>query len=378
MTPYHSPVPDPRPRRWLTQFLFWTAVALFFTSQAMAWMASMDEGRKYTLLQRFTHQLPVNLFTYYLYWATLPVYVWMKRRFPLDGGRWRPGILVHTLASVAFAAAHLVIVQYLIRLWYRRNELAAAIDIFGDWPRFPRGAAQFLAGNIHIDILTYWVILGVFYLLDYQRRWRERELKAAQLERELTAAELQALKAQLHPHFLFNTLNSIASLMHSDVETADTMLVRLSDLLRRALESAGAQEVTLRQELDFLRPYLEIEQIRFQDRLAVDFDIPESALEARVPNLILQPLVENAIKHGIAPQPGPGRIAVRARREGERLRLEVEDNGRGLDEAPRDGVGLANTRARLARLYGGESAFELAAGTAGGLTARVTLPFRPA
>ena len=278
---------------------------------------------------------------------------------------------MHGLASVLLGAAHLPVSQLIFKLIY--SPLAG-------WSRFMPGLWPLFRDNIHLNILTYWAILGVYYVLDYHHRWREREVRAAELERALSEAQLQALKMQLHPHFLFNALNSIAALMHSDVEAADTMLVRLSDLLRRVLDQAGAQEVSLGQELDFLRPYLDIEKVRFQERLSVDFAIPPELLEARVPNLILQPLVENAIRHGIAPRTAPGRITVSAVREGETLHLEVRDNGRGLFEgrAPDEGIGLSNTRERLQRLYGEAQSFTLVNLPEGGMAARISLPLRPA
>jgi sensor histidine kinase YesM len=183
---------------------------------------------------------------------------------------------------------------------------------------------------------------------------------------------------QLNPHFLFNTLNAIASLMHKDVKLADRMITRLADLLRYALESTDAHEVPLRQELSFLERYLEIEKTRFGSRLTVRMEIPEQALDALVPNLILQPLVENAIKHGIERRSKPGLIELRAVCEDQCLRLTLTDNGPGLPAQPsaRKGIGVANTRARLAELYGAAHTFELRDAEGGGVVVEVTLPLR--
>jgi LytS/YehU family sensor histidine kinase len=213
---------------------------------------------------------------------------------------------------------------------------------------------------------------------DYYQRYRERELRASELEKGLVQAKLHALQMQLNPHFLFNTLHSISSLMHKDVEAADRMVMRLGDLLRAALASADTQEMTLRQELEFLERYLDIEQIRFGNRLTVKKNIEAATLEARVPNLILQPLVENAIRHGIEPWSRPGCIELGARRADNRLTLTVADNGAGLrDQEPvEEGVGLSNTRARLRELYGEAHHFELRHGPQGGLLAELTIPFR--
>jgi LytS/YehU family sensor histidine kinase len=197
------------------------------------------------------------------------------------------------------------------------------------------------------------------------------------LEKHLAQAKLQALQMQLNPHFLFNTLHSISSLMHKDVEAADRMIARLSDLLRAALDGAGTQQVTLRQELDLLQLYLSIEQIRFGSRLTVKMDIAPDTLGAQVPNLILQPLVENAIKHGIEPRAWPGCIESQARRQEGNLALIVSDNGAGLglNGVIKEGVGLANTRARLRELYGTAQSFELVRGRDGGVRVELSIPF---
>ena len=219
---------------------------------------------------------------------------------------------------------------------------------------------------------------------DYYRRFRERErraaqleVEAAQLETQLAQAQLDALKMQLHPHFLFNTLNSISVLMRDDATAANRMLIRLSELLRVALKSEGRQEIPLRQELEFLRGYLEIEQTRFQDRLMVDFDIEKETLDAQVPNLILQPLVENAIRHGIAPRAEAGLIQVQARRENSFVELCVSDDGAGLNESEMqgNGIGLSNTRKRLEKLYGEQYGFEISSPAGGGLQVRLKIPF---
>ncbi len=206
---------------------------------------------------------------------------------------------------------------------------------------------------------------------------RARELAASRLEGQLAQANLQMLKMQLHPHFLFNTLNAISSLMHRDVEAADRMIVRLSDLLRMALEKDDRHQVRLESELEFLHRYLAIEQIRFRDRLKVDIDVEPVCLSAQVPRLILQPLVENAIRHGIAMRSAAGRLAIRARRRGARLDLSVADDGPGLppNRPLRPGVGLANTQARLAQLYGGDGSLELVDGEGGGFEVVVEIPF---
>ena len=199
-------------------------------------------------------------------------------------------------------------------------------------------------------------------------------MRALELEGLLTRAELQNLKMQLHPHFLFNTLHTISVLMMRNVTAANRMLIRLSDLLRITLDNAGAQEVTLKQELDFLNGYLEIEQTRFHDRLTVNRDIDPATLDVMVPNLLLQPLVENAIRHGISTRADAGLIEIRSRREADRLVIEISDNGQGLPGNVKKGVGLANTEARLEQLYGNSHSFALLPAPSGGLLVRIVIP----
>jgi two-component system, LytTR family, sensor kinase len=230
--------------------------------------------------------------------------------------------------------------------------------------------------------MIYWLILLISYAFDYQRRYREGEVRATRLEAQLAQAQLQALKMQLHPHFLFNTLHSISALVHKSPNAADKMIARLGDFLRQTLENAGAQEVSLQQELEFLKCYLEIERIRFEDRLTIQFDIDPQTLDARLPNLILQPIVENAIRHGIAPRTGPGRIEIEARRFNGTLHVQVTDNGQGLSPDStngtivKEGVGLANTQARLKQLYGDDHRLDLANTAKGGLTVILEIPFK--
>jgi LytS/YehU family sensor histidine kinase len=220
--------------------------------------------------------------------------------------------------------------------------------------------------------------VGVSHGIEYYRRFRERELRASQLETRLAAARLEALRAQLQPHFLFNTLHAISALMNRDVEAAERMLARLSDLLRLTLDSAGEPMVPLKRELEFLAGYLEIEQTRFADRLTVQMNVEPDALDAPVPSLLLQPLVENAVRHGIAPRATPGRIEIRARRADGALHIEIEDNGRGLPREMREGLGLSNTRARLEQLYGPAHRFELRAakGDGSGTLVQLVLPMQ--
>ena len=208
----------------------------------------------------------------------------------------------------------------------------------------------------------------------FSRATEERE----QLEARLARAQLQSLRLQLHPHFLFNTLNTINALIGTDRHAAERVVSGLSELLRMSLSSASEQEVTLAKELELLTHYIEIQQIRFQDRLTVDFRIDPDARYALVPNLMLQPLVENAIRHGIAPRAAPGHVVVTAARRANRLELSVVDDGVGekTNRDHRDGVGLGNTRARLLSLYGSDHRFEASGGVTGGFAVRIEIPYR--
>ena len=239
---------------------------------------------------------------------------------------------------------------------------------------------RFLVGDAHSNLMVYWSLLGLWNSAHYYRKFQEQALAASRLEKSLSQARLDALQMQLQPHFLFNTLHAISTLMQRDVRAANRLIVRLSDLLRLTLENAGEQVVSLQRELELLEQYLEIQRTRFQDRLTVRMDIDPETLDARVPCLILQPLVENAVRHGIAPLSRPGRIEIRAHRQNGTLRLEVCDDGVGLKtgEGPLQGIGLGNTRARLAQLYGSSQTLTMNNAPSGGLVVSVELPFSSA
>jgi len=226
------------------------------------------------------------------------------------------------------------------------------------------------------NIVIYGGVVFAWHALTYYRDLQQRRLESAEMSALLQQAQLQALRSQLNPHFLFNTLHSIAELVHENPRLAEQMLLRLSDLLRKALHSSGAQEIALSEELDFVKAYLEIEELRLGERLSVTWDIAPDALTARVPSLLLQPLIENAIQHGIAPSTRPGTLAIRARRQGDFFEVQVHDNGSGLTgngSDRRKGIGLSNTCDRLQRLYGERQRFELINDQ--GLRVNVRLPF---
>ena len=346
--------------QWLLGFGFWTLIGLSFAFQF--YISSAKAGLEVTWRQAVSYALG----DWYVFAVlSIPV-VWLARRFDFEAGNRRRSLAVHVPASLFFSLAYMIL-RALVGRWQSEASFTEALQ-------------PLLVKTWHFNLLIYWVIVAVTFAFNYYHKYRERELRAAELEKQLAQAKLQALQMQLNPHFLFNTLHSISSLMHQDTEAADRMMVRLSDLLRAALESSDTQEVALRDELELLQRYLDIEQIRFGNRLSVQMDIAPETLDTRVPNLILQPLVENAIRHGIEPHTKPGRIELRARRAAGTLTLEVCDNGAGLRKngPTGEGVGLSNTRARLRTLYGEAHRFELDDAPGGGLRVRLTLPFRMA
>ena len=351
-------------RGWLRALLYfgvWTLIGVYFASQYYS-MSAME-----TNPVSWSRALEVNLVHYELWGLVGLLILGLNRRYPLDPGQWKKTLPVHLAASLLLTAVELTAAELV--LW--------RLGVGGTSHDLGYRLRRSFALNFHGAYPTYWAVLAVASVRDYYRRYRARELQSSQLESQLVQAQLQALKMQLHPHFLFNTLNGIAALMHQDVEAADRMLARLSELLRLALDSAEQQEVPLRQEMDFLERYLEIQKMRFRDRLTVKLDLDPDTLDALVPNLILQPLVENAIRHGIEPRSAPGEVVIRASRAGERLELQVSDDGPGMiDKDAGKGVGLANTKARLQQLYGAAHQLSFTNGPAGGLVIVLSLPFR--
>jgi LytS/YehU family sensor histidine kinase len=235
-----------------------------------------------------------------------------------------------------------------------------------------RPPASFLRN--YVTLFTYWIILGVATALKQARDLRVREIATSKLEADLARAQLDVLRMRLHPHFLFNTLNGISALMRDNVEAADLMLTRLSDLLRLTLDRADVQEVPLRDEMEFVRKYLEIQEVRFGDRLTVRVDVAPETLSLALPSLSLQPLVENALRHGIERKPGSAELRVSARRSSTSLVVEIEDDGPGPPIDIRTGIGLDATRRRLEHLFGASANLALERGVNGGAVARLTVP----
>lgn len=307
-------------------------------------------------------------------WAILSIgIIWLGNRFPFQSGHGIRWTLIHLAGAVVFALASVVMISFLLT-----GQVSVQDGMVFTFERaFKRIILKYCVWNA----IMYWMVLLAHQGWLFYQRYRERERQTAALSTELVQARLNLLRVQLNPHFLFNTLNTISALMHEDVKKADKVLVRLGHLLRRTLDQAETQEVPLREELNFLDGYLEIERARFEERLTVEQEIEPGVDQFLVPSLILQPLVENAVRHGIEPREEPGRILVSVRRaDHDMLELKVSDNGAGLpnrETTPaRAGVGLSNTRSRLAHLYGDRHAFEIKSTSEGGLEVRLLIPRR--
>ena len=349
---------------WAAFLGFWTVIGLVFSTQF--YLSNSVFG--YSSVT-WREAIAFSLGDWYL-WAILSLLiVRLGHAFPFHRRNLAKRVVIHVAASAMISAVYIVVRAAIAQL--QGPMLGFTSTLGGNLQ------ALFLKNSL-FNLSVYWVILSVSQAFDYYRKLQEREWRTAELERRLAEAKLMALQMQLNPHFLFNTLHTISALMHKDVEAADRMIARLSELLRLALENTDANEVSLGEELDFLKRYLEIEQTRFGERLAVRMDIAPDTLNLRVPNLLLQPLVENAIRHGIEPHARPGVIELSSHRKQGRLHLQVRDNGAGLPSGVtvEGGVGVSNTRARLQHLYGDCHALEFSSSAQGGLVVNVTLPLK--
>ena len=340
-----------RPRygvRW--RLAFAVATLLGVMSSVLAWQVTLELGQPAS----YWRSLVILHCSYWYVWAIFtPAIVWLSQHVRFERqGLWR-ALAVHLPSVALFSLAHIAAMGG-VQWWLAVTEGRS----FTWWLEVRRSALQ----HFDWEMMTYWAIAGLSHAVLYYRESRDRELRTSQLETKLIEAQMAALRQQLQPHFLFNTLHAISALMHRDVEAADRTLMRLSDLLRMTLEHVGQHEITLKAELDFLAKYLEIEQTRFADRLVVAFDVEPDTLDTLLPALLLQPLVENAIKHGVSKKAGPGHIGITARRDHDMLWIEVRDDGLGLSEsamtALQKGIGVSTTRARLEHQYGADFRFE--------------------
>ena len=363
--PLLQATPDRGRTRWILILCAWTIVGLLFTVRRIAVVKVLG-----THVNWVVESAP-ELVYWFVWAAYTPLVMGLAKRFPLTGPRFLPHIAIHTFASLVIAplvsVTEYFLTRGLVRSVFRITDASAKLPTF---------TVSVLAMSF-TGVLTYWVVVGLYQSIHFYQAAMERQTRAAQLEMQLSHAELENLKSQLHPHFLFNSLHTIGILMQEDVDAASHLLVCLGDLLRMALERRE-NEITLQSELEFIGKYLEIEQTRFQDRLKVHMDVPPDLLAVYVPSLALQPLVENAIKHGISADSAAGRLEIAAKRHNGRVSLCVRDDGPG--PAPeshlRFGVGLTNVQSRLKQLYGDKSSLELTGGNGRGCEATITIPLR--
>ncbi len=355
-------------RRWLVVSVFigaWTALALLAAAETYVAQLQWDKPVTWELAFRRSFK------EIYSYAACSLVVIWVCNRLPLQPGQRARWITLHTITGVVFSIAHVALVS-----WLEAGEISVQT---GQTLTFSYLFGKLVFNMTTSNLFKYWILVLGHLGWHYYQAFREREHQAAALATELVQARLQALRMQINPHFLFNTLNTISALIRENPDAAERMVVRLSELFRRTLDRGDVQEVPLREEIEFLKSYLEIEQMRFSDRLTVTFAIEAQTNALLVPHLILQPLVENALRHGIMPREEAGRIEISARvAEGQHLELKVRDNGNGLSPAngtpEREGIGLKNVRSRLAQLYGGAQEFTLGNATGGGVEARIRIP----
>ena len=348
-------------RVWLVGFVLWTLLALLTAAGSHFYMASTPTPVSWG--QLLVWHLAVSFV-----WSLLtPLVYELSRRYTFDRASWRVSLPIHLVASVAitFASAVAIVLVDPLITWTKEPQV----------PFFTHVLAR-----TFIDFQRYWYVLMITQAIAFYGKFQERQLVSSQLEAQLAQAQLEVLKIQLEPHFLFNTLNSIAALARHDGEAAELMTLQLADLLRSSLDGVGVHEVPLHRELTFLQKYIGIQQVRFHDRLQVETDIDPRTLDTLVPNLILQPIVENAIRHGIGPRRGPGLIHIATWRDRDDVWMEIRDNGvglaRGRGSMPREGVGLRNTRERLQQLYNDDHAMVLEDAPGGGCNVKIRVPYR--
>src|ERR1044071_1420834 len=341
----------------------WTIVALFFTTQAYV----MYYAEKQPI--RYGQQFLLQALACYLWALATPLVLWLSRRFCIQRHNWLRRGAIHFFISIALVTTLLILHFFAFMIFLGRAGQITPLRVFG-----------FIYFNLDRWLLIYWLILLMSHAFSYYNSFRKGELKASQLRTQLVQSQLEALKMQVHPHFLFNTLHSISALLSKDTEAARKMITRLGDFLRLTLENSGTQEVTLQQEIEFLNGYLEIERIRFQDRLTTDIRVDPDVLDVRVPNLILQPLVENAMRHAIG-NSASGHVEGTAAPRNGVVRIEVKDNAPAIQAEQlvearrgRGGVGLANTQARLTGIYGDAAHFQLSNNPTGGLVVALEIP----
>lgn len=349
---------------WAPVYLgLWTLVALAFAGQHFLTSAKIDRP------VAWVESVLGALADWYVFAVLSLPAIHLAWRFNLAGAQWRLRLTLHLVASMVFSLIWILV----------RAGLAGVFQGRGSERPFAEILQNVIVATFFFNVLVYWVVVTGTHAVAYARGLRERERRLLELEGRLTSARLHALQMQLNPHFLFNALNGIATLMYRDVDRADAMLMKLAGLLRHVVDRGPETRVRLREELDFLDRYLALEQMRFGERIQIRRELDATTLDALVPNLLLQPLVENAIKHGLEPLPNGGTVTLRSSREVDgRLCLEVRDDGCGLPPGAtaEGGVGTSNVRHRVRQLYGRTGSVEFAPAPVGqGLWVKVLLPW---
>jgi len=352
---------------WLVSFGVWTFIAL---------MSAFSMYRFNVLFWKqpasFWEELRIPLINNLIFAAFTPIVLQISLRYPIERSNWRWRSLLYCVGAIVFTGSHALVRMFVYPVTDTMTKQTFPIG----WSLFGR---LFLYGLPDICFYVYLPVVAIAHAVWYYREFRDREVRAAQLETRLAQAQLKALKSQLQPHFLFNTLHSISTLMLTNVQAADSMLVRLSDLLRMSLENNTVQETTLNREIQFVNGYLEIEKMRFGDRLIVRCHVDAETLDARVPHLLLQPLVENAIRHGISKRTQGGEIRIASTRRNKNLCLEISDTGPGFSPNPdwnaKHGLGLNATRERLRVFYGDQQRLDIHSAPGKGTTVSVEIPF---
>lgn len=340
---------------------WWLAVVFLFATQWFVY----DAARGYA-----------DPFRYYLWWSCYtwgvlsPVVAKLASHNPINAATWKRALPLHLGASFVLVAGEISIEAMLGKL-RMHHDLSVQ-----------EALRHYFTRHTQVSLLTYWMIVGAVQLYQLRDEARKRELRSSKLEAQLSAAQLEVLRAQIHPHFLFNTLQAATMLIHEDPDGAEDILLRLSELLRVSVDESHIQEFPLERELEVLDLYMGIQVRRFGDRLRFEVSIDQNVRDCMVPALILQPLIENAIRHGIGSHKGSDTVSIRGFREGEFLRLEVRNLTGSLEGKPARllgrGVGLANTRARLEQLYGNQQEFGLRGLEPTGVCAELSIPLRSA
>lgn len=360
--------PLPRVIWFLLLFALYTVItAIFAAERKVSYLGAPNAPT-------WSYSFSLSIAPWLAWLIFTPLVVYLARAYPLEGAKLKRSLLVHAGAAIVIAPLQAYLNIY----------IGVVISILAEgykttWKELIFLPASVVAYRSFRNPLIYAIIVGITFATDYRRKLRDRELREAQLESQLARTRLLALQTQIRPHFLFNTLNAVTALMREDPRGAENMLVGLADLLRLTIEGGNTQEVPLQEELVLLEAYLDIERIRFSDRLKIVREIDPQLLDEPVPRLLLQPLAENAIRHGLAPKKGAGTLWIRAQLAGEVLELEICDDGVGLCRADSgDGIGLGNTRARLKTLYGEAGVLEVRKREGGGVATIVRMPKRKA